>query len=165
MSIHMGTVSVNHKSLRWLRGEDGASGGQEEHACVAQSRWLHLGKLYTSPQAKTMKLICKIKHLWHKHWPILSFTWKQKCHHCMLVLDHTPFSSRRSSVRRGGTQEAEGDTKSAGQGQPGKLITFSLTLCRGAIQKRLTPRRQVFFLIIILRSSFQNKFSACYLFL
>lgn len=32
----------------------------------------------------------------------------------------------------GGTQEAEGDTKSAGQGQPEKLINFSLTLCRGA---------------------------------
>lgn len=41
-------------------------------------------------------------------------------------------SSRRSSVRRGGTQEAEGDTKSAAQGQPKKLINFSLTLCVGA---------------------------------
>lgn len=61
----------------------------------------------------------------------------------------------------GGTQEAEGDTKSAGQGQPEKLINFSLTLWRGASNIKAFKHRgdRVLFYFKILRSSFHNIFN------
>lgn len=65
------------------------------------------------------------------------------------------FSPRRASKKGGGTWEAEGDRKSTGQGQPEKLINFSLTLCRGANNiEAFKHRIDVFFFSIILKSSF-----------
>lgn len=61
----------------------------------------------------------------------------------------------------GGTQEAGGDTKSAGQGQPEKLINFSLTLCRGARNMEAFKHRggRVLFYFKMLRSSFHHEFN------
>lgn len=68
-------------------------------------------------------------------------------------------------MRGGETQDAEGDTKSAGQGQPEKLINFSLTLCRAGRANNIEAiKHQVMFFgfFLILRSSFQNKYTqAC----